>query len=54
MCLFLESLQITKLAVFINKSVLVVVTTALLGILYGSSNKARRRNIFHIGLSLLT
>ena len=51
---FLESLQITKTAIFINKGVLVVVTTALFSILYGCSNKTRRRNIFHIDLNLLT
>lgn len=51
---FLESLQITKTAVFINKGVLVVVTATLLSILCCFSNKAHRRNVFHIDLNLLT
>ena len=54
MCFFLEGLQIAKTAVFINKSVLIVVTAALLSIRCGFSNKACRRNIFHIYLNLLT
>ena len=54
MCFFLEGLQIAKTAVFINKSVLIVVTAALLSIRCGFSNKACRRNIFHIDLNLLT
>ena len=49
-----EGFQVTKAAVFINESVLVVISAVLFGIFDRSSNQAGLGNIFHIDLYFLT